>query len=250
MPEKQSFAECLRKIRSSQKISLRSLASSAGMDPAYLSRIENGKTGVPKQETVEKLAQALCEQQQLEPAERDRQQRALLEASGHLQAKEDLIDDLADRFAGRLRDEGFPENRIDEALIRVSLPTMRAVLLGEEKLEIGYATDYSPEQVRERLEAGEEIVEINAQRLSNRTKVQQQSDLFASKTGDSARSYLDRHAEPFRTRRGSAAASRGRQRVIRAGREASIHVNEPMSKAQERQLRHIARLISAILQEK
>ena len=54
-----------------------------------------------------------------------------------------LIDDLSERFAARLRDQGFPETGIDEALALVPLPTMRAVLLGEEKLEIGKFEDYS-----------------------------------------------------------------------------------------------------------
>ena len=48
---------------------MRLLAVSAEMDPAYLSRMENGKSGTPKEETVERLADALCEAKQLPPAE-------------------------------------------------------------------------------------------------------------------------------------------------------------------------------------
>ena len=42
----QAFGNLLRDIREQQGISMRALAKSADMDPAYLSRIENGKTGL------------------------------------------------------------------------------------------------------------------------------------------------------------------------------------------------------------
>jgi transcriptional regulator with XRE-family HTH domain len=261
---KQPFGELLREIREDHGISMRALATSADMDPAYLSRMENGKSGDPKAETVERLAQALCEEQKLGTSDCERLKRRLLVSAGHLQNREDLIDDLAERFAARLRDEGFPEAKIEEALARVPLPTMRAVLLGEEKLEIGSATDYSWSEVQVREEAGEDVLAFSleaektrsepsqpALELSMRTSLNKPPSMSAD-VEESASGYLDRHAEDFTThrRRQRAKSDRGPRRVIRAGREAEIRVHRTMSKEQEQQLRLIAKLIDTILEEK
>ena len=76
--KERSFGEFLREIREKNRISMRTLAHTADMDPAYLSRIENGKTGAPKRETVERLAQALCAEQALEHGDCERLTRRLL----------------------------------------------------------------------------------------------------------------------------------------------------------------------------
>ena len=254
---KQSFGELLRELRESFGISMRGLATSADMDPAYLSRMETGKSGDPKAETVERLAEALSDSQQLASSDGERLKRRLLVASGHLQNREALIDDLAERFAARLRDEGFPEEKIDEALARVPLATMRAVLLGEEKLEIGYAADYSSDELWARKDAGEDIFDFNLGSQQARTREMRRQTVEPvkqprAKTADSATSYLDRHAEDFATyrRQRRAQSSRPRGRVIRAGREAEIRVHRSLTKEQEHQLRLMAKLIDTILEEK
>ena len=249
--QNQSFGVLLREVRDKQGISMRALAKSADMDPAYLSRIENGKSGEPQQETVEKLAQALCDVQELSTEQCERQKRQLLVAAGHLQDKADLIDDLAERFAARLRDEGFPEAHIDEAVARVPYGTMRAVLLGEEKLEIGDAAAYSPAKLRSRRESGEEVHAFSLERTLMRSEPSQSAMNLSVSSKDSATDYLDRHATDFTTKRREqrARASGGPRKTVRAGRDATILINKDVNKEQEQQLRLIGKLIDSILQE-
>lgn len=248
MSKPKGFGETLRELREARDISLRALADAAGMDPAYLSRIENGKTGVPKKATVERLARALCEQQDLFGEECKQLERQLLGAADHLQSREDLIDDLADRFGARLREQGFPENLIDDALARVPLATMRKVLLGEEKLEIGHAADYTPEQIRARREAGEEVVDFDRPALAS---VAEDRPAYSLRE-DSAMNYLDRHAQEFTTHRRErrARARRDEGKRLRAGPAAEIRLLRNPNPDQERQLRLIAKLIESILEEK
>ena len=244
---KKSFGELLRKIREDLRISMRSLASAAEMDPAYLSRIENGKTGAPKQETVARLADALCKEHQLEQVDCERLTRQLLVAADHLQEGEELINDLSDRFSDRLRDEGFPEERIDEAVARVPLATMRKVLLGEEKLEIGYWPEFPVEEMQARIDAGEEVIAFDQMPVPNVS-----ASMRPDKAGGTASSYLDKHAEDFAIQRREkrAISAREPRKIIRAGTEAEIHLRRPVSKEQEQQLRLIAKLITTILEEK
>lgn len=248
---KQPFGEMIRDIRERRGVSMRALASSADMDPAYLSRIENGKSGAPKPETVERLADALCAEQQLESSECERLHRRLLVAAGHLQNREQLIDDLAERFATRLRDEGFSESQIDEALSSVSLPTMRAVLLGEQKFDPAYAPMSGTMHASLRSTTDWSAAESGAAELSADDQLDAPAFL-QRETGDTARSYLDRHAEEFATRRRRqrAKASRRPQHVLRAGRHAELHVRQPLNKEQETQLRLMTKLIESILEEK
>ncbi|AFH60579.1 helix-turn-helix domain-containing protein [Paenibacillus caseinilyticus] len=53
------FGEELRKIRETKGLTLNQLAMYSGVSSALISRIENGTRGVPKPETIEKLANGL-----------------------------------------------------------------------------------------------------------------------------------------------------------------------------------------------
>ena len=55
----ETFGQILRKVRESQGLGLRQTAALAGISPAYLSRIESGKTAPPKPQTITALAVAL-----------------------------------------------------------------------------------------------------------------------------------------------------------------------------------------------
>ncbi len=247
----QTFGEYLRAIREGKEITLRALAEAAEMDPAYLSRLENGKSGLPKQETVKKLALALCEKQQLGKDDCDRLKRQLLVKSGHLQDQEGLLDDLAERFAERLRDAGFAEGNIDEALARVSLSTMRSVLLGEEKLEIGNAVFYSSDQIDARQAVGEEVHQFQEDREPDLLPDVVQNSVSV-KADESPMGYIESHAEEFTSRRRQRRLleDQNQQRIIRAGTDAQIHIHKNINKQQERQIRLIAKLITTILEEK
>ena len=250
--QKQSFGEILREAREARGISMRGLATAADMDPAYLSRLENGKTGDPKQETVEKLGQALCGEADLDAGDCEKLNRRLLVAAGHLQPKEDLLDDLEDRFAARLRDEGFPESHIDSALARIPLATMRKVMLGEEKLEIASWGDIPMSAIQAREDAGEDVVAFSVDPSMSGLSDKEESFDLPSGTAESASDYISRHEQEFvRNRRIRQARSRsGPRRSFRAGKAAVIQVNKDLDKHQEQQLKQIARLIDTILQEK
>ena len=245
---KQSFGELLNKFREDRKISMGNLANMAQMNPAHLSRLVHGKSGTPTQDTVNKLAKALCKNQQPELGDVESVERQLLEASGYRQNREELIDDLSDRFSDRLRNEGFPEGKIDEALARVPLATMRKVLLGEERLEIGYREDISPKKIQALKDAGEEVIMFDQLSSPEASAL----EVPPSNIGETASSYLDKHAEDFvaHRRQQRTMSSQGTQKIIRAGRGAEIHVHRPVSKSQEQQLRLIAKLITTILEEK
>ncbi|MFS0655116.1 helix-turn-helix domain-containing protein [Bacillus sp. 179-C3.3 HS] len=53
------FGEQLRMLREKRKLSVNQLAMYSGVSAAGISRIENGKRGVPKPLTIKKLAHAL-----------------------------------------------------------------------------------------------------------------------------------------------------------------------------------------------
>lgn len=53
------FGEQLRMLREERKLTVNQLAIYSGVSAAGISRIENGKRGVPKPATIKKLAEAL-----------------------------------------------------------------------------------------------------------------------------------------------------------------------------------------------
>ena len=53
------FGDYIRKIREGKRLTLNQVATYADISPAQLSRIENGKRGVPKPTTIKKIADAL-----------------------------------------------------------------------------------------------------------------------------------------------------------------------------------------------
>lgn len=59
MSEKIDFGTYLKSIRENKKMSINQLAIKSGISNAQISRIENGLRGVPKADTIQKLADAL-----------------------------------------------------------------------------------------------------------------------------------------------------------------------------------------------
>lgn len=55
----ESFGKQLRTLREKRKMTVNQLATYSGVSAAGISRIENGKRGVPKPATIKKLAEAL-----------------------------------------------------------------------------------------------------------------------------------------------------------------------------------------------
>jgi transcriptional regulator with XRE-family HTH domain len=158
------FGYFLRDIRENGKISLRKLAQETQLDPAYLSRMEREMSPAPRVEIVQRLAKALCGLQNLSMAECEKLKRDLLDSAGQLTESADLIDDLKQRFAERLRDQGMEESYIVDAVSKVSLETMDRILSGLENLEIGCIShfvpgpDYLPlDEIEERKSKGEEV---------------------------------------------------------------------------------------------
>ena len=247
-----SFGEVFREFRVSLGISLRSLASEADMDPAYLSRLENGKTGVPKNETVQRLFQAFCELQGLDQQECDGVTRQLMVAAGHLQNREELIDDLTERFRSRLGEAGLSEGLIEEALTKVSLATMRSVLLDQEPIEIGLQGQYSMAEIRQREKQGEQV-----EGLSSAFYPGKKQSIENTASYDSALEYLSQHANSFgvqakvgrKSKRKAHGVQKESEKVISAGNDAEIRIRGPVNKQQQQQLRLIAKLINLIMEK-
>lgn len=57
----QIFGDYLKELRESKGMTVNQLAVYSGVSAAAISRIENGKRGVPKPETIKKLSEALKE---------------------------------------------------------------------------------------------------------------------------------------------------------------------------------------------
>ena len=151
------FGYFLRDIRENAKISLRKLAQETKLDPAYLSRLERELNPAPRQEVVERIAKVLCDLQNLPIAECEKLKRDLLDSAGQLTDDADLIDDLKQRFAERLREKGTPESYIKDAVNKVSLEAMDRVLSGEESLEIASPGDFINDEIKESKSQGEDL---------------------------------------------------------------------------------------------
>ena len=184
------FGYFLRDIRENGKISLRRLAQETQLDPAYLSRVEREMSPAPRVEIVQRIAKALCGLQNLSMAECEKLKRDLLDSAGQLTESADLIDDLKQRFAERLRGQGMAEPYIIDAVSKVSLETMDRVLSGHEVLEI--ADSFSLNEIEERESRGEEVHLLNnkkapprrVNKATNKTKLQAGSRAFIEVNGD------------------------------------------------------------------
>jgi transcriptional regulator with XRE-family HTH domain len=243
------FGYFLRDTRENAKISLRRLAQETKLDPAYLSRLERELNPAPRQEVIERFAKALCDLQNLPIAECEKLKRDLLDSAGQLSGDADLIEDLKQRFAERLREKGTPESFIVDAVNKVSLEDMDSVLSGEETLEIASSRDYSEDEIKKRQSLGESVHLLNMMEYS--------IDASPSEMEDSASDYIDRNSKKFKTssRAPSSPSPRRRSRAVkktkfRAGTRAFIEVDGDLTSNQEELLRSITNTVRSILKGK
>jgi transcriptional regulator with XRE-family HTH domain len=208
------FGYVLRDLRETGNISLRGLAKETGFDSAYLSRVERMLSPAPRIENINKIAEALCSLQNLNPEDCQKLKRTLLDSARKLTNPKDLISDLKYRFADRLREEGVQESFIRDAMMKVSLNDMEKVLSGEEPLEIAPANSISAAEIKKRELKGESVKEIRD------------------------RPFPNRRIRPSNRRR------------FQAGVRAHIEVNGALSAYQIEQLRSITPLIRTILNSK
>ena len=244
------FGYFLRDTRENAKISLRRLAQETKLDPAYLSRLERELNPAPRQEVVQRIAKALCDLKNLPIAECEKLKRDLLDSAGQLTDDADLIDDLKQRFAERLRDQEMPESYIMDAVNKVSLEDMDSVLSGKESLEIASEGDYSNEEIIERQLLGENMHLLNMAPSEMR-------DMEPSEMIDSASDYIDKNSMKFKTiSRSPSSPSPGRRsRAVkktkfRAGARAFIEVDGDLTSNQEELLRSITNTVRSILKGK
>jgi len=243
-----NFGKILRKIREEENISLRGLAKETGLDAAYLSRVERELNPAPKAEVIKKIAQTLCNIQQLDTAECEKLKRTLLESSEQLADHSDLIRDLKHRFADRLRDEGVEEPYIIDAIKKVSLESMENVLSGNEPLKIAREKSYPEQMIKEMKSPDEEVQMLKDFSFD--------TDSFNS---DSASDYINRNAKSFNSapqesfKAHSITRPRSKPKnksTFKAGSKAVIEVDGYLSPSQEEQLKSIANLVQSILKEK
>ena len=242
---KNKFGSALRKTREKGNISLRSLAKEAGLDAAYLSRVERELNPAPKAEVIQKIAQTLCNIQQLDTAECEKLKRTLLESSEQLADHSDLIRDLKHRFADRLRDEGIEESYIINAIKQVSLEAMENVLSGEEPLKIARNKSFSKDFINKMKEPGEEVLMLGAE----------PEMLSAPFSSDSASDYINQNLDKFKRIEPTSLHSfkksqKPKKTSFQAGSRAVIEVEGDLTSDQEEQLRSITSLVRSILKEK
>jgi len=275
------FGYFLRDTRENAKISLRKLAQETKLDPAYLSRLERELNPAPRQEVIERIAKALCDLENLPIAECEKLKRDLLDSAGQLTDDADLIDDLKQRFAERLREKGTPESYIMDAVNKVSFEDMDSVLSGKESLEVLNAVGMETEEdaieqdevnkqylFRKAINPkftkyasfSENIQDIAKEHvIKNRSSEKLKSFLehSESKIKDSASDYIDSHYTRLKSfsQAPSSPSPRRRSRAVkktkfRAGARAFIEVDGDLNSYQEKQLRSITTLIRSILKEK
>jgi len=244
-----SFGSTLRDIREDGSISLRGLAKETGLDAAYLSRVERELNPAPKAEVIQKIAQTLCNIQQLDTAECEKLKRTLLKSSEQLADHSDLIRDLKHRFADRLRDEGVEESYIIDAIKKVSLESMEKVLSDEEPLEILRDNSFSKDLIEKRKSFGEEVQMLRAQNEIN----------FSPPVKDSASDYINKHVDKVIESKSLFKYSysldtepqpKSKKSTFKAGSRAVIEVEGELTSSQEEQLRSITSLVRSILKEK
>ena len=244
----QTFGPLLRKLRMGAKVNLRDLADFIGMDPAYLSRMENGHTGNPKEETVHRLADALCAKTQVNSLQAQELKALLLKSAGYASHDpQTQVETLTKEFRVRLEDAGFPEKKIDQILSRLSLPLIQKILRGEELLEDVFGDQFTEREIRRLRKAGEDAVE---QGFRTDSSTYEQEMLTAA-------NYLDKHAHSFFSSSGAsigitASSQPYREpepepKNIKAGPRATLRVTGPLTRDQEQQLRSIGQLIESIL---
>jgi len=254
------FGYFLRDIRENAKISLRKLAQETKLDPAYLSRLERELNPAPRLEVVKRIAKVLCDIQNLPIAECEKLKRDLLDSAGQLTDDADLIDDLKQRFAERLREQGTPESYIMDAVNKVSLEEMDGVLSGEESLEIASSGDYSDEEIKKRLSLGESVhlLNMSPSKLIDMGPSEMR-DMEPSEMRDSASDYIYKNSTKFMVkdsnRTPSSLSPRRRGRPVkktkfRAGARAFIEVDGDLTSNQEELLRSITNMVRSILKGK
>ena len=245
-----NFGKTLREIREDGNISLRGLAKETRLDAAYLSRVERELNPAPKAEVIQKIAQTLCNIQQLDTAECEKLKRTLLKSSEQLVDHSDLIRDLKHRFADRLRDEGVEESYIIDAIKKVSLESMEKVLSDEEPLEILRDNSFSKDLIEKRQSFGEEVQMLRAQNEIN----------YSPQLKDSASDYINKHVDKVIESKSlsfkysysldTKPQPKSKKSTFKAGSRAVIEVEGELTSSQEEQLRSITSLVRSILKEK
>jgi len=212
------FGYYLRELREKNKVSLRKLAQETNLDPAYLSRVEREMSPAPRAAIIERIAKALCNFQELPKIECDKLKRDLLDSAGLLIDNADLVDDLKQRFAERLRAKGITEFQISDAVNKVDLGTMSRVLSGHEELEIRRVDSISASEITNRKSKGEEVHVLNNEKATNPFSITE-----TNKKIDKTK--------------------------LMAGSRAFIQIDGDLSSDQEELLRSVANMIRIVLKE-
>ena len=242
------FGSFLRKTREKTKISLRRFALETNLDPAYLSRLERGVFLAPREEIVKQIAKALCDLQNLPISECEKLERELLEAAGHRAKSEDLIAEINER----LKDKELDLNQfaIGDVVNKIGPETRDRVLSGKEALEIGNLSDYSDEDIFQRVLDGEQVEFLS---IGESSPIEEEP----SNTEDSASYYINKNLKKFKAsnRTPSSPSPRGRGRAVkktkfRAGARAFIEVDGDLTSNQEELLRSITNMVRSILKGK
>ncbi|MHC4936301.1 MAG: helix-turn-helix domain-containing protein [Planctomycetota bacterium] len=237
--EESLFGSSLRQLREMAGLSLRALALAVEMDPAYLSRIETGKTKRPTRATVERLASALTSSGMVS----EKSRIMLLQQAGYSpQDPEGKVEELHEGLRFRLREAGISADRLDDVISRLDLPTLLRILRGEEELEEALAGRFSPSEIRRLRRAGEEAAERGFPMVPESPGAEPGAPPSASE-------YLRAHARSFRPQGppGKRPQRAFEPWVIEAGPWAEIRGRGLLGSAQMQQLKTIARLIESIL---
>lgn len=161
------FGSFLRNQRKANQITLRQLSADTGLDQPYLSRLERGHSPVPKPNRVNQIAESLCRNQGLSTGECNILKRQVLQQAGYLSKDEDLLTDLSNRFADKLRAMNIDEAYIVDALQKVPIDQMRKVLLGEEPLEVRNFYNVSNKEIETRQSHGEQVIALGRETHSS-----------------------------------------------------------------------------------
>nr|WP_276610914.1 helix-turn-helix domain-containing protein [Wenzhouxiangella sp. XN24] len=130
-----TFGDVLKKEREVAGLTFRALGKATGLNHGYLSKLESG--GVqPRKKNVILISDALAKCSGQEGYAKEAVRERLLAAAGLSKMRQSVEQEIRDRFASLLENEGLQDHQIKEALEKVTTVSMQRVLAGDDQLHI------------------------------------------------------------------------------------------------------------------
>lgn len=215
----QQLGEHLKELREAKNLTPQDLAGKLGVTPQYIYMIESGKAK-PSESRLNELARALG----------DLADEFLTTAIGHVE----------EEFATKLKEAGLSPTEIEEAAHRVSARVKEDVVSGKEPLRV--SRGQAPEdEIWGAIANQEDIVAMSAVEQSD------SYDLSASDYAKSVQGEFRARAPKKPASHRTSPKDRRSGQTVKAGPNADIVVDRPLTREERRALQDIGRVIEHLL---